>query len=296
MSFNRPKFATDAQWDPDAITIVDSSLLGYSPACVFVDKQNTWYVGHDGLNRILSGTEGGVNLTEMGYGVQCPFVSDNGDMYVYTYDITSVIIRPMNGASSTPVMVVSTQCDDLFVDVNNTLYCSIGGMSQVITKSLDDSTNTLSIVAGTGCYGSDSDMLAYPAGIFVDLNSNLYVADRNNHRIQYFAYGNRNATTVAGTGAPGTITLNIPIDIVVDGNGYLFIVDYEDHRIVASGPNGFRCVVGCISGPGTPSDQLWRPESMSFDSDGNIWVADTGNGRIQKFSLKTKSPSTFCLL
>ena len=184
----------------------------------------------------------------------------------------------------------------MFVDVNNTLYCSIGGTNQVVTKSLDDPTNTLSIVAGTGCYGSDSDMLAYPAGIFVDLNSNLYVADRNNHRIQYFAYGNRNATTVAGTGAPGTITLNIPIDIVVDGNGYLFIVDYEDHRIVASGPNGFRCVVGCISGPGTPSNQLWRPQSMSFDGDGNMWVADTGNGRIQKFSLKTKSPSTFDLL
>ena len=272
------------------------SRLGYNPACICVDKQNTWYVGNDGRNKILSGTAESVNLTEMGYGLQCPFVSDNGDMYVYDYDITSGVIRSMNGTSRARVMIISTLCDDLFVDVNNTLYCSIGGMNQVVTKSLDDPTNTLSIVAGTGCYGAASDMLAYPGGIFVDLNFNLYVADRNNHRIQRFAHGKRNATTMAGNGASGTIILSTPTDIVVDGDGYLFIVDYNNHRIVGSGPDGFRCVVGCMNASGSTSNHLSYPRSMSFDSDGNMWVADTGNGRIQKFSLKTKSPSMFDLL
>ena len=272
---------------------MDASRLGYSPTCVFVDKQNTWYAGNDYRNRIRSGNEGLVNLTEWGYGVQCPFVSGTGDMYFYDYYTTGGIIRSMNGTSSTRVMIVTTHCDDLFVDVNNTMYCSIGGTNQVMTKSLDDSTNTLSIVAGTGCYGAASDMLAYPGGIFVDLNSSLYVADRNNHRVQYFANGNRNATTVAGNGASGTITLNTPTDIALDGNGYLFIVDTGNHRIIALGPNGFRCAVGCTNTSGSTSNHLTYPRSMSFDSDGNMCVADTGNSRIQKFVLQNNTSGKY---
>ena len=55
--------------------------------------------------------------------------------------------------------------------------------------------------------GSASDRLADPQGIFVDIDFNLYVADNGNNRIQLFLPGQLNATTVAGIGAPGTITL-----------------------------------------------------------------------------------------
>ena len=190
-------------------------------------------------------------------------------------------------------MVISTCCQALFVDQSNSLYCSVSDVHQIVTKSLNDPTNTLSIVAGTGCSGSGPDMLSIPSGIFVDLSSSFYVADRNNHRIQYFAYGNRNATTVAGNGASGTFYLNYPRDVVLDGNNYLFVVDTYNHRIIRSGPNGFRCVAGCMNTSGLASNQLTHPHSMSFDSDGNIWVADTDNGRIQKFILNNVSTSKF---
>ena len=75
----------------------------------------------------------------------------------------------------------------------------------------------------------------------------------------------------------------------MDADGYLFIVDSSNHRIVGSGPGGFRCVVGCSGSSGPGSYQLNGPQTMSFDSDGNIFVADSGNGRLQKFLLAQNS-------
>jgi hypothetical protein len=137
-------------------------------------------------------------------------------------------------------------------------------------------------------------MLNNPHGIFVNIDFDLYVADYGNDRVQLFSIGQLNGTTVAGFGAPGTILLNCPTGVVLDVDQYLFIVDSRNHRIVGSGPTGFRCVVGCF-GEGSTPNQLNNPQSMSFDSHGNIFVADTSNGRIQQFILISNSCSKIFL-
>ncbi len=75
---------------------------------------------------------------------------------------------------------------------------------------------------------------------------------------------------------------------MLDADRYLFITDYNNHRIISTGPNGFRCSVGCF-GYGSAANELYEPRSLSFDSSGNIFVTDTGNQRIQKFVLSTNS-------
>ncbi|CAF4414938.1 unnamed protein product, partial [Adineta steineri] len=87
---------------------------------------------------------------------------------------------------------------------------------------------------------------------------------------------------------PSNITLNYPTGIVLDANGYLFIVDSYNHRIVASSYYGFRCIVGC-SGGGSTMYQLSFPQSMAFDSYGNIYVTDRNNSRVQQFALQNNS-------
>ena len=183
-------------------------------------------------------------------------------------------------------MYTCGKCFDIFVDISNTLYCSMDSIHQIVTKSLNTVSNALTIIAGTGTAGNTSYMFQYPNGIFVNINFDLYVADWRNNRVQLFRSGELNATTVAGNGAPGTIALNGPIGIVLDADNYLFVADASNNRIVASGPNGFRCLVGC-SGGGTASDQLNHPTALSFDSYGNIFVTDCGNSRIQKLNLST---------
>ena len=186
-------------------------------------------------------------------------------------------------------MFITNYCRGLFISVNNTLYCSLTEMHQVIAKSLSDPTNTFTIVAGTGCVGSATTMLNSPGGIFVDSNDTLYVADSGNDRIQRFSSGQTNATIIAGNGATSTITLLSPMDVVLDSDGYLFIADTNNYRIIGSGTDGFRCVAGCSGLSGSASNQLMNPRSLSFDSYGNIWVADFNNSRIQKFILNNNS-------
>jgi sugar lactone lactonase YvrE len=218
------------------------------------------------------------------------FVTSVGDIYIDNGNYYGLVDKwSINTTSIAPAMYVTQSCSGLFVDINNTLYCSLANLNQVVTKSLDDSSNTLRIVVGTGCAGLAPDMLYSPNGIFVDINFNLYVSDSSNNRIQLFQSGQLNATTRAGYGAPGTITLFYPTSVVLDVDGYLFIVDRNNHRIIGSGPNGFQCVLGCSGASGSASNQLYYPQTMAFDSYGNIFVADTNNGRIQKFVLATNS-------
>ena len=130
-------------------------------------------------------------------------------------------------------------------------------------------------------------MLYYPSGIFVTVTLDLYVADFWNDRIQLFGPGELNATTIVGNGASGTISLYRPRGVVLDADGYLFIVEEWNNRVVGSGPDGFRCIVGCAKIYGSASNELKGPYSLSFDSDGNMLVADSYNNRIQKFLLSS---------
>jgi hypothetical protein len=96
------------------------------------------------------------------------------------------------------------------------------------------------IVAGNtnGSFGSKATTLYYPWDVTLDPFGNVYVADRVNHRIQFFRAGELNATTIAGDTAQ-------------------------------SGDN---------------STRLNRPLSVALDSQLNVYVSDTFNNRIQKFS------------
>jgi DNA-binding beta-propeller fold protein YncE len=242
-------------------------------------------------NRIVMWLEGSINFTKIiSGGLNNPyslFVTIGGDIYVDNgYTNGQVDKWTSNATNSTPAMYVSSACFGLFIDVYDNLYCSMYFLHQVVMKSRNNSTNTSTIVAGTGCPGLISNMLFNPYGIFVDINLNLYVADYNNNRIQFFSGGQLSGTTIAGNGV--SISLAYPTGITLDGDGHLFIVDSDNSRVVGSGSNGFRCLVGC-SGSGSGSNQLAGPTALSFDSYGNMFVTDTGNDRIQKFLLATNS-------
>ena len=61
------------------------------------------------------------------------------------------------------------------------------------------------------------------------------------------------------------------------------IVNNGNNRVIGSGPYGFRCIIACSSTAGSSSTQLNDPMLMNFDSYGNLYIADKGNTRMQKF-------------
>jgi hypothetical protein len=298
ISYNQPKICPSASWNSTGITFADNNTVGSQPSNIFIDATNAIYVSSQSLNLVRMWSAGSMNLTRTlsgnlnnTYGL---FVTLNGDIYVDNGTNGQVDKWAINTIDSILVMNVASTCFSLFVDINDTLYCSMEDQHQVVEISLNNpSTNTTTIAAGTGSSGSTSNMLSYPRGIFVHINFDLYVADCGNDRIQLFHFGQLNATTIVGNGSSVTITLNCPTGIILDADGYLFIVDMNNHRIVESGPDGLQCIAGCSGTGGSAPNQLNHPQSLAFDSFGNLFVVDKDNGRIQQFLLDTSSCSKY---
>ena len=302
MSYNQPKLCPNASWNSNATTFANSSVVGGNPWGLFVTVNNTIYASDRSNHRVQIWSNNSLNPTKtISGGLTYPysiFVTITGDIFVDNGQTNGRVDKwIVNTNTSVPVMYVNSSCYGLFIDVTDVLYYSMYNNHQVLKRWLNDNSSLPTTVAGTGIAGSTSSMLNGPCGIFVDTNLDLYVAECGNHRIQLFRSGQSSGITVAGSGSINiTITLRCPTSIVLDADGYLFIADHHNHHIVGSGPNGFRCIVGCSVGVGgarNALDQLFYPATLSFDHFGNIYVTDWGNNRIQKFLLINSSGKEF---
>lgn len=280
------------------ITAADAGAVGTGPNQVFVDARNNVFVTNTAGNEVLIWLGGHTVPHRISPGMMFEphgiFVTLNDDIYVDNGQFFGVVEKWSSQATiRTVAMYVNGSCFGLFVDTHDNIYCSLSDYHQVIKHKFNDDANITSIVAGDGTVGSGPNQLHSPHGIFVDENFSLYVADYYNHRIQRFDAGNLNGTTVAGDGAPGTIVLFYPTAVILDGRGYLFIAEETNARVIASAFNRFRCIIGCSSTLGNTSSTMIHPRSLSFDSTGNLLIADTLNHRIVKVHLTINSCSKF---
>lgn len=291
LSYNQPTFCPDASWSLNASTLATGNTGGSTPYGIFIDGINTIYVTSPNKSSIFVWSPENLFVARRYTlsNVSRPysiFTTINGDAYVDDgYSNGRVNRWPVQFNNSQIVMHINGSCYDLFVDINNNLHCSLGNSHQVIKYSLSHNASSPIVSAGNGSAGSTAELLDLPLGIYVDWNLNLYVADCGNDRIQFFRAGNSRGTTITTNGETGLIILSCPTDVVLDAEQNLFIVDGNNHRIIGSGANRFRCIAGCLGPNASLPSSLFNPRSMAFDSYGNIFVTDTGNSRIQKFTL-----------
>jgi hypothetical protein len=107
------------------------------------------------------------------------------------------------------------------------------GAHTVVRWVLGASSWTL-LAGVSGTSGSTSTLLSSPLSVVLDPYSNMYVADTNNHRIQFFLAGQSNGTTIAGvTGSSGTSAtrLYIPYWAILDSQLNLYVADTFNNRV-----------------------------------------------------------------
>jgi len=84
-----------------------------------------------------------------------------------------------------------------------------------------------------------------------------------------------------------------PFGVSFDSSGNLWVVDYSNNRVLMFSPpfsNGMNAslVIGqanfTTSTLATTQNGLYSPQSISFDSSGNLWVSDYNNNRVLMFS------------
>jgi RHS repeat-associated protein len=141
------------------------------------------------------------------------------------------------------------------------------------------------------------------SGVAVGPDDSIYVADTENQRIRVVRQtGSGNSTTwtvstLAGNGTPGfadgpgaSAMFNNPNGVAVDAAGVVYVADTANNRIRRIGTDG---AVSTVAGDGTPGLQngsgsqarFNAPQGIAVDSQGNIYVADTGNAAVRKIDL-----------
>jgi DNA-binding beta-propeller fold protein YncE len=122
-----------------------------------------------------------------------------------------------------------------------------------------------------------------------DPQGNVWVADVGNHVVMQFTPGGKLLKTLGTRGAPGedATHLNKPTDMAVTPEGEVFVTDgYGNNRVVHFDRAGkFVKAWGKLGiGPG----EFSLPHAIVRDSQGNLYVADRNNVRIQVFDSQGK--------
>jgi sugar lactone lactonase YvrE len=176
-------------------------------------------------------------------------------------------------------------------------------------------TGVIGTVAGNGVQQFSGDgglataaSIDSPSGLAVDGVGNLYIADTHNHRVRVVSAATGVISTVAGTGVAGFdgdgaaatgAALALPRGVSVDATGNVFVADANNQRIRRIAVDGtITTVVGAgaqifLGDGGTAiAANLDTPRAAVISPNGQVTIADTGNGRVRQVSADTTGGST----
>ncbi|MDT3403538.1 NHL domain-containing protein [Mucilaginibacter terrae] len=231
-------------------------------------------------------------------------IAVDGQGNIYVADSYNHIIRKVTPAgvvstfagSSTVGFAAGTAATAQFyspqgiaVDANSNVYVTDQGNNAVykITQA-----GVVTILAGDGTPGvsdgtGSSARFNAPQGIAADAQGNVFVADRNNHRIRKITSAGV-VTTFAGLGTAGAAngdattvaTFYRPVGVAFDTNGNLFVIDQANallRKITSAG------AVSTIVGNTATKNLLNTPAGIALDAQNNIYITDQ-SGRVLKIS------------
>ena len=209
---------------------------------------------------------------------------------------------PVNGAQgyNAPISELeSIQTDNqgniIFADPGNHLVSRL------------NSDGTVSVLAGNGLAGLSGDngparsaSLNFPLDAVMDSKGNLYIYDSSNYRIR-LVNSSGTISTYAGTGVPGfsgdggaavAAQIGTVVFLAVDQSGSLYLNDADNcvvRRITTDGViNTFAGTGTCghtgDGGPANKAEIALGTGHLTFDSTGNLYLAESETSTIRKIS------------
>lgn len=155
-----------------------------------------------------------------------------------------------------------------------------------------------------------------PAGIAIDRQGNIYVADSGNHAVRKIAR-NGAVTTLAGNGVLGSAdgvgtaaSFDTPSDVAVDSKGNVYVADTLNHVIRKITADGVVSTItapsdriveyfpGAVEDAGDYQDgpiakaKFNEPSGLAVDAKDNLYVSDRGNQRIRYIDFASSRVTT----
>ncbi|MBF0565025.1 MAG: hypothetical protein HQK89_07275 [Nitrospirae bacterium] len=307
------KFTIDGQFITKWGTGGSGDGQFYSPRAIAVDGNNNVFIVDTYNNRIQKFTSDGTFISKWGsYGTgngnfENPLglaVDSAGNVYVADSDNNRIQKFTSNGTFISKWGSTGTGASQfnsprgVAVDNAGNVYVADFGNNR-IQKFTKDGT----FIMQWGQSGSADGQFYSPYGLASDKSGNLYVADSGivdttsvpgritvtggNHRIQKFTSDGKFITKWGSWGdLDGRFKL--PDGVAIDSSGNVFVVESFGARIQRFTSDGVFVAKWACKGAGdiTGSDPggFSNPGGIAFDKDGNVYIADSWYGRIQKFT------------
>jgi len=231
--------------------------------------------------------------------------------YATPYDFVTIAgtVGSYGGTDGSNGVALFYYPEGLAVGTNGNVYV-VDNFENTVRKVTHIGTNwaVKTIVGTAGVNGANdgtdqSAQLNEPSSIAIDSSNNLYVADSGNNTLRKISPSGSDwvVTTIAGTagntgagdGTNGVAQFNYPSGIAVDAAGNVYVADTFNNTIREAVRNGTNWVVTTIAGnyqaygsvDGTNLNaKFYYPSSITVDSAGNLYVADSGNSTLRKIT------------
>ncbi|HBX68688.1 MAG TPA: hypothetical protein DEH25_04725, partial [Chloroflexi bacterium] len=271
--FNGPRLATDPAGNLIVIEQAGNRLLKFDPAGTLL-----WSAGTPGVDAwdnehfnfpfgVASDSAGKI------------YVADGNRVQIYTPD-GDFEATLGNGYGSGDYDFAGTS--GIAVGPSGNLYVADCNNQRV--QVFDSNLTYMDTIGETGVAGDDEDHLRCPNGVEVDAAGNLYVADSWNCRVQKFDSNLDYAMTFGTTGSCSEQFSDVnPEDVAVDAAGRVYIAGWNQRVQVFDASGAYLTTIG--GQWGTHTSQFKRAAAVDVDHQGNVFVADFDNFRIQKFAL-----------
>jgi len=133
--------------------------------------------------------------------------------------------------------------------------------------------------------GSGRGRMKRPINVTIDTDGTKYVTDTGRDQILVY---DRDDAFVTAYGAPGQFR---PVDTAIAGER-LYVADIQNSRIhVLDKRSGD--MMFSFGKPGHGPGELFQPTNLAIDDRGDVYVVETGNFRIQRFTAQGQSVRTY---
>lgn len=161
------------------------------------------------------------------------------------------------------------------VDSHNHVWVFHRGKHPVLC--IDGDTGKILQSWGDGLFDS-------PHGLTVDSDDNIWVTDNKSHLVSKFNHDGKPMMTLGTKGIAGQDGRHFkgPTDVAVAPNGDIYVTDgYGNSRVAKFDKNGKLLLEW--GQRGKADGEFHTPHGITIDDDGNVYIADRENVRMQIF-------------